>query len=696
MGHSVRGNRNRALFAKYKNGRLTFKKINFVRLDITDVINQKLHLRSCKIMKKILILTLGVGSVLGKKKEDNSGTEAEKRDRLREMIDNDIYPYDKTDYVVEIPGSKNGKIVQTEYVAEIQIQEYQPDMVIIIGTVKSCWSMFYRKFTQNSEIDRKVLKDDIEQLYQIEQSYGKDTANNTLKELERIIQNIYNGKLVFSESKKIDIKVCLIRYGVNNDQLLENYKNISNIENYLDKNEEYDVAFDITHSFRSLPIYNLIILNYLQQVSSYRMKISHIYYGNYDVKRENNNLAPVVDLADMVEVLNLTNAISEFKNTGNAATLYKMLPEEEKNLRKALEKFDWATQINGRDEVINAVKELSEILSKKQEERNRYFDIKNMLKTVLGEGTNNLLQITDCDNKGKAQLLLAQWYQKQNRYGLAVATAMEALRSLLVPYYLKNFHPEETDLEKESRRKEAVQRLDIVSRNREIWIESDITDFLVNLENLRKNDVAPIRNIFAHNLKENEYDDLQKAKDIIDRFIGSLEKLYKLTCERETEFKEVYCYEPNWELIRHTNRHRGENIRVFISEEDNVCRNQCEKMKRSSNGKRRYHVWKLPVEVVGKATNKIEPSKFVEKGCTIGEYIKRHFETENIQIILDGRMQLKKWMYYSILLYDYSFSDVSYIKDGLITKIPKPVFKLSYQIPEHFNEEIMHLEPKEI
>ena len=285
-----------------------------------------------------------------------------------------------------------------------------------------------------------IILSDVLKLYHIEETYGKDTDNNKLKELEKEIQQIYNDKIILSKDKKIDIRVCLIRYGVNNVELMENYRNISDIEKYLDKNEEYDVAFDITHSFRSLPIYNLVILNYLQQISSYKMKISHIFYGNYDVKRENDNRAPLVDLADMSEVLNLTNAVSEFKNTGNAASLTRILPPSEKRLNDALKTFDWATQINGRNDVIEALKELSDVLNEKSEIRNKYVDVKNMLKSMLGEEPCNLLKIANCQNKGEAQLLLAKWYQRQNRYGLAVATSMEALRSLIVPYFLKNFH----------------------------------------------------------------------------------------------------------------------------------------------------------------------------------------------------------------------------------------------------------------
>jgi CRISPR-associated DxTHG motif protein len=202
---------------------------------------------------------------------------------------------------------------------------------------------------------------------------------------------------------------------------MENYQYISGIEEYLEKGVEYEVAFDITHSFRSLPIYNLVVLNYLQNVSGFDMKISHIYYGNFDIRSEMGGKAPLVDLADIGEVLNLTSAVSEFKNTGNAKSLINILPESEGELRQALVKFDIATQLNGRNNIEEALRELSDILNNSTEARGRFVDAKKMLKAVLSDESNNLFAMIDCDSIGEKQLILTKWYQRQNRYGLAVA-----------------------------------------------------------------------------------------------------------------------------------------------------------------------------------------------------------------------------------------------------------------------------------
>lgn len=638
-------------------------------------------------MKKVLILTLGVGNIFGKEKENASKTPIEQEQWIRDMVEQEQYPYETTSYVVEIEGEQDVKNVSTEYVAEIQIDKFQPDMVIVIGTVKSGWSMFYRKFTKNSTLDKETLTTDVLRLYHIEKENGKDTDNPRLKELEQEIQQIYEDKLVFSENKPVDVKVCLIRYGINSDELLENYQNISEIEHYLDKNEEYEVAFDITHSFRSLPIYNLVLLNYLKQVSSYNMKISHIFYGNFDVRQENGGNAPLVDLADISKILDLTNGVSEFKNTGNATCLIQTLPENEKKLMLALEKFDWATQVNDRHHVIEAIQELSDVLHETFEVQNMYTDAKIMLKAMLGQEENNLFRILDCANKGEAQLLLAKWYQRQNRYGLAVTTACEALRSFLVPYYLQWKDKGQEKCEDEICRKEAIQRLDVIQKKKEKWIQTEITDFLVELEILRNSKIKFIRNTFAHNLLSQQSLDEAESKDAIDTFIEMLDKLHDYINHNETEFKKVYFYVPP---IPEIERRMNQNVRVFISEEYDTFEDYQKLVGKEGS---EYLVYKLSNRIIGNP--KTDSQKILDRGSLICEYLNLYFEKETVQIVLDGRMSEKKKENYAMLLMHENFVHVFRLEDGRLMPAAKAVFQISYECKTPWDEVLYAIEPEQ-
>ena len=62
-----------------------------------------------------------------------------------------------------------------------------------------------------------------------------------------------------------------------------------------------------------------------------------------EVSRELGN-AYIVDLKDLVNVLDLTSAAAEFKNTGNAVSLLKMLQSDDE-MKEILENFDIAEQV---------------------------------------------------------------------------------------------------------------------------------------------------------------------------------------------------------------------------------------------------------------------------------------------------------------------------------------------------------------
>lgn len=653
--------------------------------------------------KKILILTLGVGNALGKQDPEHRITVyKEMVEKLKEYVEKEVYPYEKTTYVVQ---KLNGKAdeVESEYVADIQVRDFQPDMIYIVGTVKSGWSMFYRKFTQNNhDIDQNTKWEDVKALFEIEQKNGKDTTASRLRELEKVIQDIYNQKLRFQSDRHIEIRVALIRYGINQEELLENYQKISEIEQYLDIDAENEIAFDITHSFRSLPIYNLTILNYLRQISKYQINISHIYYGNFDIKYENDKKAPLVDLNEMVDVLNLTSAVSEFKNTGNAVSLIRLLPEADHELRQILEKFDLATQINDRRQVFSTLAELEGILNRNETEGTKYADVRKMLKSVLSEEPLNLFHLNGYEDTGKAQLILTQWYRKQNRYGIALATAMETLRSMLVPFYLQICNQINKDsedyrelCENEEKRKNAVQRLE----RKAIWYEEtggtfgremEIKEFLLDLEKERKA-MVELRNMFAHNL-DNEKERNEDVKNQVNAFIDKLAILQGYIEQNPTEFAHVYGYE---NAKRENKKLDDEYIRVYVSDKYGKLKSdEKERLRRSSQHK--YTVYKV-AEKLTQYNKNSNSASILKKGCTLCEYLKVWFEN-NVCIILDKSMRDKVWITYAALLYDEGFENV-FARDpgtGMVEKVSKLLFDYSYQKPEVDIAWLLNEEPEKL
>lgn len=117
------------------------------------------------------------------------------------------------------------------------------------------------------------------------------------------------------------------------------------ISNQIDDGDE--IIFDITHSFRSIPMLALVALNYLKVVKN--AKILGIYYGAWEA-RNKENVAPIFDLTPMDEILEWSQAVNTFLRYGNSGHLKDLsfrilrpkLPTEQwaRDTRALIDKLD--------------------------------------------------------------------------------------------------------------------------------------------------------------------------------------------------------------------------------------------------------------------------------------------------------------------------------------------------------------------
>ncbi len=89
--------------------------------------------------------------------------------------------------------------------------------------------------------------------------------------------------------------------------------------------------FDVTHSFRSLPMLALVVLNYLRVVKN--VTIEKIFYGAFETlgpiqevskKPVEERNAPVFDLTPFVDLLQWTTAADHFIRTGNTLLMTEL------------------------------------------------------------------------------------------------------------------------------------------------------------------------------------------------------------------------------------------------------------------------------------------------------------------------------------------------------------------------------------
>ena len=627
-----------------------------------------------KKKEKILILTLGTGKYI---KIDAKIEDAKLEEALQESIEKKEFNYEPVKYTYNYEPGEDGdtekiECVMSEFVAEPLIRDFQPQKVIIIGTVKSCWSGFLSKFGDNDI--KKIVT-----LYRIQEKFGIDTKGEELEKVGKEINEIFKNGLTQGLFHDTEVQVIVTRYGINEQELLENYQFINSIGKCLKEDVSYEIAFDITHSFRSLPLYNLIILNYFKQVSKYDVSIRHVYYGNVEVRHEINNIGSIVDLGNLVQVLDLTNGTSEFRNTGNAKTLLSLIPEEEEELKKALEKFDWATQINAFDKVEEALTELMEVIQKAGgHEENPYADLKKMIEEVILKKFFADNGIDCCSSveylklpMEEKQYAICKWYYNQNRYGLAIATAMEALRSYMVPFYLriKNIEVNQENCENEEHRKAG---LDILANIRKNCVKSGenkdyMEQALCQLDCCR-HCATQVRNNFAHNLNkkvdlkcsnckgENEY---FEARTVVKQYIFMLDRLRKII---KNNREDVYELCVGQQKKKKPPIHNTQDIRLIVSPTNKVKNekiaykkiNYEDYTKGTKASKKTYDVYylneKIREEINKGISGKDKIKTTVKNAIFLAKYIKEKVEDINNLHVYLCNMDMEQMIYYTAML----------------------------------------------
>lgn len=567
-------------------------------------------------VKKILILTLGTGR----------------------LAENKEAGYQSTQYVINGKKyQKNDVDAETNFVAEPIIDSFVPDEIFMLGTVTSNWYQFYASaITESNEDESYKVDAGYNRLIEIKQKGSITTSTKELKEYSKEITDIFSPvekwvrypRHIRDNHPKIHI--LLTKYGINEEELKENYIILKQIENSLGADKAYEVAFDVTHSFRSLPIYNLTIFNYIRNITKYNLTISHVYYGMVEVKRENQNNAPIVDLVDIVKIFNLTNGVAEFKDTGNAISLFSMLDDTDP-VKSALRSFDLATQLNAFDKVKETLGELYSTIQTDADEE-RYTGIREMIDIVLknrffeddGIDQTKLNEISDVDLK----FCLAKWFFNQNRIGLGLATGLETLRDMFTPAFMsaRGIVSADTRGYRENAESYFITIAQSISGSADG--SSGLNQTVRRLGGkLRR--YKDIRNMFAHSLSSpiredaEDTEDLNHIKDDVDHFKTDFYELKRFYDEDRGAFDDLFVSSSSSGSSRLP---AVQKCRVILD-----CQgcDDYSSFKRSSNGS--YAVYYLDESVRNKIFNGINgtnPRNYpaAEKAYFLCEYLEKNLK----------------------------------------------------------------------
>jgi CRISPR-associated DxTHG motif protein len=283
------------------------------------------------------------------------------------------------------------------------------------------------------------------------------------------------------------------------------------------------VTFDVTHSFRSLPILAFLAIAYLKAAK--RVSVDGVLYGAWEARDTTTNHTPVFDLTPFVALLDWLTATNRFVETGDGHALANLLKTGMpagpvmrddiaaralgRNLKAAadaIESVSLALQVTRPMEAMQAAAQLRDTLRQALPgilERARPFGvITEQVTQAYGQFALEAPTEAAALSEGlRQQLQMIDWYVKRRRVVQAATLAREWVVSALVfqfnqPMfdYDKGRHPVEQALNN------AVEKRKLQARNIQHTPWDALLEQSPQIEALVKvwSQLADLRNDIAH------------------------------------------------------------------------------------------------------------------------------------------------------------------------------------------------------
>jgi len=376
----------------------------------------------------------------------------------------------------------DGTVINSPLIAHALEEYYNVELTILIGTTKSMWEEVY-----GDERDGDFYC----HLMEVCKNASNATSEVDFRNDADRIEKELSGKL----------KIHLIKYGINHDEIITNIKEIMNLDNDLCDGDELIV--DITHSFRSLPLILMNSIIYLRLFSQKHISISNIVYG-----MKENNEARIVELNDVLYLNEWLTAAYSFKSYGRAEQVAELLKDENNKAAASLIK-DFSNVIN-----LSYLSGFAPI-SKRLKSLNNS-DWSPMAQLVIPQVIDDFTRSFPSGMPlYKQQYNVAKWQYEKGNYGLSYMSLTEAIVSLVAEISYK-----ERDQTKS--KEEFVSDFDVRDKMKSEYL-------IKNCANLNKHkeernfylSINKIRNTIAHSSMQagmNTTSLIKSLKEKIDEF----------------------------------------------------------------------------------------------------------------------------------------------------------------------------------
>lgn len=345
-------------------------------------------------MAKILISALGTGRL-----EKNNVSSRE---------------YAKTTY-----RFLNSKVeYNTPFVAAALCEHIKADRLYLVGTQKSMWEEVYNYFSSASY---QHLNHDY-WMSLVEKTTSTSICNDDLRHVNEAI----DGYLKFLRSSAAgDSKCYIIKYGLDEQEMWENFDIFMHIGEQL--GEEDEVYLDITHSFRSIPLFIYLMLDLITILRfKNSFKLAGLYYGMHDAINE-FGYAPIIDLSPLYNITLWARGAYNFINFGNGYLLTNLINDT--NISEKIKNISDLANINYIDDFKREVDSFDYFLKTSSETS------EPVVKYMHPYLYSFIKKFKGISSSGKLQFSLAEWHFNNHRFAHGYICLAESIITRILEIY---------------------------------------------------------------------------------------------------------------------------------------------------------------------------------------------------------------------------------------------------------------------
>lgn len=285
----------------------------------------------------------------------------------------------------------------------------------------------------------------------------------------------------------------------------ENFTQYVNIlKEIMHDNETYEIIFDITHWYRSIPVYIASVIE-LFKVTHKNISVTNVYYGAYE--NQESGITPVVELNSIYNIHDWSKAVDKFIDRWDATNIAELIYKENSSLAQAFTQVSACLNLWFNSNLHLYLEDLQKELDK---EKNMF-----QLRLFISHIEKLIHRFLDLVETSDIQYECSKWYYENKDYGKSYLALTEAVVSFVceingldTSLYIDR-NKAKTILYQEMDETKLLNYFKMLNERRRIVAHSDV-EHEVSEDNYEYNQILLLKELLE---KYNEY--ISEIKDSI-------------------------------------------------------------------------------------------------------------------------------------------------------------------------------------